>query len=438
MNKFKVGVLLCLLMWMVAGRAPAAGHRLADNPNPPATPVKLIFIHHSTGGHWLADLDEHDQAGELGQALMVNNYYVSATNYDWGPDSIGSRTDIPNWPEWFTGENSATYLNALYHENGQNIGGFGSWSRLPADPGGENIIIMFKSCFPNSNLEGNPDDPPLSEPNDWEYSVANAQAVYINLLTYFQTRQDKLFVVITAPPLAAGETTAANAANARAFNNWLVNDWLAGYPYHNVAVFDYYNVLTSNGSSTRIDDPSVTDEPHDHARRPDGNHHYWNGSQIVHPQTINNNLSAYPSYSAGPDWYDSHPMTNGQRKATAEFVPLLNVFYNRWKNSSVCVPVAGLSINGPTVGFTNTLTLFTAAVSPVSATTPITYTWSSPPYSGQNSSTAAYRWDTPGAYTLSLWVQNCGGVGSITATHHITISHMRHDINLPLVLKQTN
>jgi len=32
--------------------------------------------------------------------------------------------------------------------------------------------------------------------------------------------------------------------------NWLVNDWLAGYPYNNVAVFDFYNVLTSNGGNT--------------------------------------------------------------------------------------------------------------------------------------------------------------------------------------------
>jgi len=27
---------------------------LADNPNPPAAPVRLVFVHHSTGGQWLA------------------------------------------------------------------------------------------------------------------------------------------------------------------------------------------------------------------------------------------------------------------------------------------------------------------------------------------------------------------------------------------------
>ncbi len=310
MNKLMGYLTVALLVWGVWSGQPVVGDRLADNSDPPAMPVKLIFIHHSTGGNWLADPNDDQPYGGLGIALMQNNYFVSATNYGWGPDSIGDRTDIPNWPEWFTGPDSATYLNALYHENGQNIGDFGAWSRLSTDPGGENTVIMFKSCFPNSDLEGHPDDPPLSEPNDWEYSVANAKAVYINLLSYFETRQDKLFVVITAPPLRKGDTTAARAANARAFNNWLVNEWLQDYPYANVAVFDYYNVLT---------DP--------------GNHHRWQNGRVEHVQAGKSNFSAYPSG-------DSHPSTEGHTKATAEFVPLLNVFYNRWKAMPVVVPTS--------------------------------------------------------------------------------------------------
>jgi len=69
------------------------------SPAPPSEPVKLIFIHHSTGGNWLADPNNDQPYGRLGRALMENNYYVSATNYGWGPEGIGDRTDIPNWPE---------------------------------------------------------------------------------------------------------------------------------------------------------------------------------------------------------------------------------------------------------------------------------------------------------------------------------------------------
>ncbi|MCA9936898.1 MAG: hypothetical protein KC415_23345 [Anaerolineales bacterium] len=312
------------------------------NASPPNSPVKLIFIHHSTGGNWLADPNEDGPYGGLGQALMENNYYVSATNYGWGPDGIGDRTDIVNWPEWFTGPNSDEIMTAVYNETGQNFGDFGAWSHLSSDPGGENEIILFKSCFPNSDLYGSPNDPAYPTPNDWEYSVSNAKAVYNQILTYFAAHQDKLFVVITAPALAEGEYTmndhetpaADRAANARAFNNWLLNDWLDGYAYANVAVFDYYNVLTSNGSNGRTDDPTTSDEPNDIGFA-DGNHHRWTGSAIEHIQTIATNYSAYPSYSEGADdWYDSHPTTAGHQKATAEFIPLLNIYYHHWQESS--------------------------------------------------------------------------------------------------------
>ncbi|HOU12916.1 MAG TPA: putative glycoside hydrolase [Anaerolineae bacterium] len=281
----------------------------ADNPAPPATPVKLIFIHHSTGENWL-----NDDNGGLGLALRDNNYFVSDTNYGWGPDSIGDRTDIPNWPEWFVGPNAITYTAALYTEYGQNS----SYSRLGVDPGGENQIVMFKSCFPNSDLSGNPTDPPYSEPNDWELSVGNAKAVYNAIRIYFAAHQEKLFIVIAAPPLMSSATSPEAAANARAFNTWLLNDWLDDYPHNNVAVFDFYNVLTSNGGNANTND---------YDQRPIGNHHYWNGSAVTHTQTVDSNYLAYPTS-------DSHPSAAGNQKATAEFVPLLNVYYNRWKSGA--------------------------------------------------------------------------------------------------------
>jgi hypothetical protein len=323
MNHRSVVLAWVLVLAAIGANVPQV---MADDPTAPALPVKLIFIHHSTGGYWLASSATSDLGGDLGQALMDNNYFVSATNYGWGPNQIGSSTDIPNWPDWFTGPDRDTIMAAVYSENNQNICNpsspgddcFGDWPRLSTDPGGENEIVMFKSCFPNSDLYTDPAD---------GFTVTDAQNVYNDILTYFATRQDKLFIVITAPPLQASETAPDRAANARTFNNWLVNDWLAGYSHSNVAVFDYYNVLTSNGSPGRIDDPLVTTEPNDYALRPDGNHHYWNGVQATHTQTVANNFSAYPSG-------DSHPTSAGHQKATYEFAPLLNVFYHRWKSGA--------------------------------------------------------------------------------------------------------
>jgi len=295
------------------------------NPNPPEKPVKLIFIHHSSGGNWLADPAQNDSGGDLGRALMENNYFVSATNYGWGPDGIGDRTDIGNWWEWFRSDNSAAYLQALYGESGTNFGDFGSWPRLAADPGGENEIVVFKSCFPNSALGGKPDDPPQAGENPLQsqdssseaHTVANAKGIYVGLLDYFAAHPDKLFVVITAPPLYAADTSSKRAANARAFNRWLVEDWLKDYSRANVAVFDFYNVLTSNGGKIETNDLG----------RPGGNHHRFRDGSIEYIVDQGGNTSAYAVKG------DSHPNAAGNQKATGEFVPLLNIFYHRWRES---------------------------------------------------------------------------------------------------------
>ncbi|MDD5642852.1 MAG: hypothetical protein PHX53_14475 [Syntrophales bacterium] len=292
---------------------------LALNANSPSLPVKLIFMHHSCGENWLADA-----TGGLGLALRDNNYFVSDTNYGWGPDAIGDLTDIGNWWDWFRGASRDTYLNALYAESNQNC----AYTRLATDPGGSNRIIMFKSCYPNSNLGGNPGDPPAtgdnplrSQPSSSTYmTVGNAKGIYNDLLVYFASRQDKLFIAITAPPLVSNDTDATSAANARAFNNWLVHDWLASYPHKNVAVFDFYNVLTSNGGDRDTNDLGAAT----------GNHHRWRGNAIEHMQTVNNNLAAY-----GTDEGNSHPTAAGNLKATGEFVQLLNIYYHRWRGGSL-------------------------------------------------------------------------------------------------------
>ncbi|HTZ19070.1 MAG TPA: hypothetical protein VMB78_11600 [Dissulfurispiraceae bacterium] len=295
------------------------------NPAAPAQTARLIFIHHSTGQNWLAD-----DNGNLGIALKNNNYFVSDTNYGWGPnspygDSIGSHTDIGDWWLWFRSGNSTSYMSALYPEGGQHC----SYSRLSSAPAADNEIIMFKSCFPNSALRGNPSDPvptiadnPLkgvSSGSDY-HTVANAKGIYIDILEYFRQRQDKLFIVIAAPPLQ----DITYAANARAFNQWLVNDWLKDYTYNNVFVFDFYNVLTTNGGNPNTNDLGWAT----------GNHHRWKNSAIEHKTDGGSDINKYPSG-------DDHPTAAGGQKATAEFLPLLNIAYNCYKSTGGC-PAANI------------------------------------------------------------------------------------------------
>ncbi len=75
------GLVLLLVTAAATSHAPM---QMTDNPNPPGSVVKLIFVHHSTGENWLAD-----GYGGLGRTLDRNNYFVSDTNYGWGPNAIG-------------------------------------------------------------------------------------------------------------------------------------------------------------------------------------------------------------------------------------------------------------------------------------------------------------------------------------------------------------
>jgi hypothetical protein len=288
---------------------------------PPDHAVRLVFIHHSSGENWLGD-----ESGGLGIALAANNYFVSDTNYGWGPEdsllggAIGDYTDIGHWWNWFEGPSSDTIMGAVYTESGQN-----SWySRLDEDPGGENQIVMFKSCFPNSNMGGSPNDPPTTGSNPLtgagldNLTVGNAKALYRDLLDYFAEHQDKLFVVITAPPLLDSDTSPEAATNVRAFNRWLVEDWLDDYPHANVAVFDFYNVLTSNGGGPDSNDLGAEA----------GNHHRYRGGQIEYVTDQGSNTSAYAIDG------DSHPTYEGNAKATGEYIPMLNYFYERWQDGS--------------------------------------------------------------------------------------------------------
>ena len=312
-------------------------------------PVKLIFIHHSVGGNWLA----HNHGGLVSE-LNKNNYYVNDVTYGWEPSiltdnlvkkikrkvlgkfgranqgayGIGNRTDIGQMADWFIGPDSDLIMDSIYSENREtDTSGDHSNSKslnlIPnSDEKSENQIVMFKSCFPNTLLRGNPNDSAaqLTKPvrnfiaGSDDHTVANAKRIFNDILIYFSNHPDKFFVIITPPP----QTKLPEGGKiARGFCNWLVHDWLKEneYQYKNVMVFDLFNVLTTGHSSSRND-----------SGQEDGNHHrIWNGKEqhIVHNE---NNLLVYPTKDG-----DDHPSPAGLQKATQEFVPLLNHYVELWQ-----------------------------------------------------------------------------------------------------------
>ncbi|HUW55972.1 MAG TPA: hypothetical protein VMZ92_05010 [Planctomycetota bacterium] len=201
----------------------------------------LVFLHHSCGSNWLASPDEKSSGGGLRAALEAAGFSVHDTHYkddvpgiaghpDEGRHPVGDHTDVCDWTHWFR-----------YH-----LPGVKGW-QCPA--GAENRIVMFKTCFPGSNIAADGDEP--GDPTSPEKTLANYKAVYVELAAVFAEDPDTLFVPVTAPPLSpAGKGyVKENAARTRSFNNWLAGDWLESYRkttgLANVAVFDFFDVLAN-------------------------------------------------------------------------------------------------------------------------------------------------------------------------------------------------
>ncbi|MFQ6100384.1 MAG: DUF2961 domain-containing protein [Anaerolineae bacterium] len=220
----------------------------------PITTDDLVFIHHSCGENWLDN--------SLDAALLAKDYiderngiyYGTDVSPDAGrPDSLqqgdeppGDHTNMNHWLFWFN-----DYL--------EGVKGHGAAT-------GFNRVIMFASCYPVSNISGDGTEP--GDPFSSSQTLANYKAVYRHFdgpghtyshdgYTYkplediFAENPDVLFIPITAPPMHYAPwdyTSDAKAHRAREFNEWLKNDWLAGYNaahpgLNNVAVFDWFDVL---------------------------------------------------------------------------------------------------------------------------------------------------------------------------------------------------
>ncbi len=83
------------------------------------------------------------------------------------------------------------------------------------------------------------------------------------------------------------------------------------------------------------------------------------------------------------------------------------------------VAATGVSIAGPTRGFLYLSYRFTTTITPLTATSPITYTWSPEPASGQGTAEATYVWTLNGPKTITVTAANSAVVSD---THTITIT----------------
>ena len=83
------------------------------------------------------------------------------------------------------------------------------------------------------------------------------------------------------------------------------------------------------------------------------------------------------------------------------------------------VPLNSVAILGPTQGIVSNTSQFTATISPVYASQPITYTWQPTPTSGQGTAMVTYQWTSSGEQHLLVTATN--SQSSATSTHTIVV-----------------
>lgn len=182
----------------------------------------MVFLHHSVGYGIL-------HHGGLIDSLRSLGITVKSATYG---DDIGNETDICDWLPKFQNDMDRilkfkAHPNIFYTDDRTND------------------IVMFKSCFPNSDLAGDGSEP--GDPLNSARTIANYKALFNRLQNEIKQYKDKLFIYLTAPPLVPEATSPDNARRARKFNRWLISEFLPQYRKEtgadNFIIFDLFDVL---------------------------------------------------------------------------------------------------------------------------------------------------------------------------------------------------
>src|SRR3990167_5321140 len=190
--------------------------------------LKLLFIHHSTGGN----LIKYGKVRDLVREKLQNiEFWDHGYNlYPIFPRLLAMftfHTGLTDKNGQITGEDFDIVLSNNSPREYADI-----FSRDPTSFTLKQIlnhdIVMLKNCFPTTKIES---DEKLEEHKKYYTQVANSLKKY----------PDKLFIVFTSPPLRLEVTRPDWAKRARELANWMKSELIEGSK--NLKVFDFFDLL---------------------------------------------------------------------------------------------------------------------------------------------------------------------------------------------------
>jgi hypothetical protein len=207
--------------------------------------TNVIFLHHSTGLLLIEQGEVRELLSDLEYQFWDHGYNHEGlvnpegkavwANYRIPGGGRGGNTDVDGLAALFsqpvTEPPSNAFSRLLQHE-----------------------VIITKSCFPNSAV-------------GTDEMQAQFQNWYVQMRDGMDQHPDRVFIIVTTPPLHPLATNAEEARRARAIADWLKSDeYLAGHP--NVFVFDFFDLLADPASNILRGEYQLGfDDPDSHPNR---------------------------------------------------------------------------------------------------------------------------------------------------------------------------
>jgi hypothetical protein len=204
------------------------------NSFPSSIRPKILFIHHSVGESLIRD-------GNMREILSEAGIYFWDHGYNNATAGLKNEKGDSAGCYWIPDNNTRPYGYAKLFS-----------MDLKKDNALQKIltnhdIIIFKSCFPVSKIQ--PDNITEDAAIPWRQSLYNYKKHYLTIKNSISKYSDKIFIIVTQPPLHPKATNHEESKRARAFTNWLQSYSFIG-DSNNIFVFNYFDALADPTTNT--------------------------------------------------------------------------------------------------------------------------------------------------------------------------------------------
>jgi hypothetical protein len=240
----------------VPGHSDPKEHAMSQ----PAKAARIIFLHHSVGEVvWGGGVPQFIQSWNTAHGT---SYDITELNY---PTTAGGHTRlrkllparifnklIRNHYPW---ENQPyDYWNLWIAHTGENH----DRSEMNLDDLVMSYdVIVFKHCYPISNVQAGDGTPSLSSPKK---TLANYKLQYEALKARLHQFPKTRFIIWTGPALTQAITTPEEAERAREFANWVKGTW--DEKGDNIFVWDFRELETDGGLYLKSENALSPQDPY--------------------------------------------------------------------------------------------------------------------------------------------------------------------------------